>query len=330
MDSQSQKSSPTSSAHPAGAGGGNGPYTVTIYLAAPGTTVSDQHGALHSSSAGHAYYMVSNGKDQDGYGFSPIKTGVIGPGQVVRDEHEMYQNPRFAYTLEITQGQYEKLKSYGEAGVDRSGKQFDLYYNGFSNSCVDYVWTGLSQAGLRPKLEKPDPGFEGTMKVLPNIDALKSIPKPFPDSKLNSSHENPLPKKQSTLQKLLTEVEGELPQERVAALSPESQQLFDRLRSDLPPKVTDDQVLSAMVAARENGIHQPQQLREAVLQEEKIFVMGTTPGFRAMVDLSQPLQSTEEGLARNQQIDARLTEQTQQETQQREMAAQTAGGRQMG
>lgn len=325
MDSQSRSSSP---AQPSTTG--PGPYVVTVYLAAPGTTVRDEKGHIHPSSAGHAYFMVSDGATENGYGFSPIKTGVIGAGHVVRDEYKTYENPRYSHTLEITKGQYEKLKEYGQAGVRGDESRFDLYYNGFSNSCVDYVWTGLSQAGLRPKLEKPDPGFEGTMKVLPNIDALKSIPKPFPDSKLNSSHENPLPKKQSTLQKLLTEVEGELSQERVAALSPESQQLFDRLRSDLPPKVTDDQVLSAMVAARENGIHRPQQLREAVLQEEKIFVMGTTPGFRAMVDLSQPQQSTEEGLARNQQIDARVTEQTQQETQQREMAAQTSGGRQMG
>jgi len=133
------------------------------------------------------------------------------------------------------------------------------------------------------------------------------------------------------LQKLLTEVEGELPpRERLAALSPESQQLFDRMRSDLPEKVSDAQVMSAMVAARENGIHQPQQLRDVVLQEEKIFVMGTTPGFRAMVDLNQPQQSLEEGLARSQQIDTRVTEQTRQETQQREAATQTSGGMQMG
>lgn len=311
--------------------GKKGPYTVTVYLAAPGTPVAGKDGTTHSSSAGHAYFMVADGDKKDGYGFSPIKTGITGPGHVVKGEFETYQNPRFSYTLEITKDQYDKLKAYGEASVNRDQGRFNLYYNGLSNSCVDYVWTGLGQAGLRPKLEKPDPSFEGTMKVLPNIDALKSIPKPFPDSKLNSTHENPLPKKQTTLQKLLTEVEGELPpRERLAALSPESQQLFDRMRSDLPEKVSDAQVMSAMVAARENGIHQPQQLRDVVLQEEKIFVMGTTPGFRAMVDLNQPQQSLEEGLARSQQIDTRVTEQTRQETQQREATTQTSGGMQMG
>lgn len=58
--------------------------------------------------------------------------------------------------------------------------------------------------------------------------------------------------------------------------------------------------------------------------------MGTTPGFRAMVDLNQSQQSLEEGLARSQQIDTRVSEQARQETQQREAAAQTAGGMQMG
>ncbi len=324
MDSQSNSAAASQDSK-------KGPYTVTVYLAAPGTPVAGKDGTTHSSSAGHAYFMVADGAKKDGYGFSPIKTGITGPGHVVKGEFETYENPRFSYTLEITKDQYEKLKAYGEAGVNRNQDNFKLNYNGFSNSCVDYVWTGLGQAGLRPKLEKPDPGFEGTLKVLPNIDALKSIPKPFPDSKLNSTHENPLPKKQSTLQKLLTEVEGEQPpRERLASLSPESQQLFDRMRSDLPERVSDAQVMSAMVAARENGIHQPQQLRDVVLQEEKIFVMGTTPGFRAVVDLSQPQQSLEEGHARSQQIDTRVTEQARQETLQREAAAQAAGGMQMG
>ncbi|MEK0268023.1 hypothetical protein QT383_19680 [Stenotrophomonas rhizophila] len=104
----------------------------------------------------------------------------------------------------------------------------------------------------------------------------------------------------------MTEVEGELPRAG-GALSPESQQLFDRMRSDLPEKVSDAQVMSAMVAASGERIHQPQQLRDVALQEEKIFVMGTTPGFRAMVDLNQPQQSLEEGVARSQQIDTRVT-----------------------
>lgn len=307
-----------------------GPYTVTVYLAAPGTAVRDEKGHGHSSSAGHAYFMISDGEHKNGYGFSPIKTGVIGAGHVVRDEYKTYQNPSYSYTLEITKEQHEKLKEYGEAGVRGDDSRFGLYYNGFSNSCIDYVWGGLRDAGLRPKLEKPDPSFDGTIKVLPNIDALKSIPKPFPDSKLNSSHENPLPKNQGLLQKLLTEVEGEPGHGQASALSRESQQLFDRMRSDLPANVTDGQVMSAMVAARESGIHQLQQVRDVVLHEEKIFVMGTTPGFRAMIDLNQPQQSIEEGLARSQQIDARVAEQTRQETQQREAATQTAGSPQMG
>ncbi|CAD0299603.1 hypothetical protein [Xanthomonas hortorum] len=65
-----------------------GPYTVTVYLAAPGTTVRDEKGHGHPSSAGHAYFMISDGEHKSGYGFSPIKTGVKGPGHVVRYEYK--------------------------------------------------------------------------------------------------------------------------------------------------------------------------------------------------------------------------------------------------
>lgn len=324
-----QTSSQASAGGVANAGEGKGPYTVTVYLAAPGTTVANQDGLLHSSSAGHAYFMVSNSKDKHGYGFSPISTGVMGPGQVVKDEYKTYQNPRYAYRLEITEEQYEKLKAYGEAGVNKNEKQFGLYYNGASNSCVDFVWTGLRQAGLRPKLDSPDRDFDGTMKVLPNLDALKSIPKPFPNSTLNTLEENPLPKKPTRLQKLLTEVEGQHSPERVV-LSKDSQQLFDRMRSELATTVSDEQVLSAVNATRECGIQKPEQLRETVLHDGKIFVMGTTPGYRAMVDLNQPQQTLADEVNRSQQIDARLAEQSQQDSQQRDAAAQTARDIRMG
>ncbi len=324
-----QTSSQASAGGAANAGEGKGPYTVTVYLAAPGTTVANQDGSLHSSSAGHAYFMVSNSKDKHGYGFSPISTGVMGPGQVVKDEYKTYQNPRYAYRLEITEEQYEKLKAYGEAGVNKNEKQFGLYYNGASNSCVDFVWTGLRQAVLRPKLDSPDRDFDGTMKVLPNLDALKSIPKPFPNSTLNTLEENPLPKKPTRLQKLLTEVEGQHSPERVV-LSKDSQQLFDRMRSELATTVSDEQVLSAVNATRECGIQKPEKLRETVLHDGKIFVMGTTPGYRAMVDLNQPQQTLADEVNRSQQIDARLAEQSQQESQQRDAAAQTARDIRMG
>jgi len=55
-------------------------------------------------------------------------------------------------------------------------------------------------------------------------------------------------------------------------------------------------------------------LREAVLHDGKIFVRGTTPGYRAMVDLNQPQQALADEVNRSQQIDARLAEQTQQES----------------
>ena len=49
-----------------------------------------------------------------------------------------------------------------------------------------------------------------------------------------------------------------------------------------------------------------------------------------MVDLNQPQQALADEVNRSQQIDARLAEQTQQESQQRGAAAQTAGIMRMG
>lgn len=49
-----------------------------------------------------------------------------------------------------------------------------------------------------------------------------------------------------------------------------------------------------------------------------------------MVDLNQPQQTLADEVNRSQQIDARLAEQSQQESQQRDAAAQTARDIRMG
>lgn len=84
-------------------------YTLTIYLAAPGTPIRMPGTQEHPSTAGHAYYSISDGKAEVGYGFSPITTGIRG-GQVVMDEHDFYQRPAYARTMEITAEQYQKLR----------------------------------------------------------------------------------------------------------------------------------------------------------------------------------------------------------------------------
>ncbi|MDO5609368.1 MAG: hypothetical protein Q4G62_01070 [Pseudomonadota bacterium] len=156
-----------------------------------------------TSVAGHMYYMISDGNTEKGYGFSPIKSGISGPGHVVLNEHENYQNPAYTRTLQITRAQYEKLEQFGQAGRKGETTYFNLQYQGVNNSCVDFTWGALNHAGLHTvqsrslfnRNPQPQTGFDGTIKVLENKEPLQRIPAPFPDSKLNQETETPLPER---------------------------------------------------------------------------------------------------------------------------------------
>lgn len=108
-------------------------YTVTVFVAAPGTPLRDGS----TSAAGHLYYQISNGESEKSYGFSPQKHGVVvGPGRVSTEDAQTYQSPFYGRTMEITENKYNKLRDFGEA----PGKYaFDLNYNGATNSCIDFT-----------------------------------------------------------------------------------------------------------------------------------------------------------------------------------------------
>lgn len=185
-------------------------YTLRVYVAAPGTPIKD--GA--PSVAGHMYYSVSDGNNVKGYGFSPVVSEMSGPGQVVRDEYKNYEIPRYSRTLEITAEQYQKLQAFGEAGVKGSEEYFNLNYNGMHNSCVDFVWTGLNQAGLhrsipgfRADAAREDKGYEGALKPTHNIQDIQRIRPPVPDSPHNAEEHNPMPER-TWLQRALSRTEG--------------------------------------------------------------------------------------------------------------------------
>lgn len=176
-------------------------YTLTTYIAAPGTPIIDpvteQSGA---SLPGHMYYMISDGLIKEGYGFAPKGHGCpVGQGQVSQFDFESYQNPAYARTIEITHKQYEKLKEFGEAGLKGQETYFDLRYNGANNSCIDFTWGALNHAGLHQQLALPNnqslPLRDAQGQVLPlsNIAALKTIPDPIPDSPYNREVYRDLP-----------------------------------------------------------------------------------------------------------------------------------------
>lgn len=82
--------------------------------------------------------------------------------------------------------------------------------------------------------------------------------------------------------------------ERAAAPSPppspaQADPLYAALRERLPATVSDEQAAAVTLAARRGGVASAAALDSVVVQDNTVFVRGTTPGFRAKVDLSQPL-----------------------------------------
>lgn len=166
-------------------------YRVTIYVAAPGTPLLEGG----TSAAGHVYYTVDDGRESISYGFAPKEHGATtGPGKVYDSDAREYQNPFYRRTLEISKDQYEKLKEFG-AAPDKHG--FNTEYHGLNNSCIDFTWGALNHAGLHRTnvLLMQDKTFEGGLKPLSNVEYIRSIRAPFPDSVLNTEHYNRMPER---------------------------------------------------------------------------------------------------------------------------------------
>ena len=133
--------------------------------------------------------------------------------------------------MEITEGQYEKLREFGE---NPEAFGFDLYYRDARNNCVDFTWAGLNHAGLQRTdsfdlANRMGPSVAGIIaqhapdvrkrtdqlvddkegfRPMRNRDAVDSIAPPFPESPLNKTERNPIPKR-NLGQWLLSEAEAQ-------------------------------------------------------------------------------------------------------------------------
>lgn len=175
-------------------------YTVTVYVAAPGTPLAGGG----TSAAGHVYYSISDGKNNNSYGFAPLAHGESsGLGGVSTTDVADYKDPYYSRTLEISKDQYEKLQAFGR---DAAGHGFNMQYEWKANSCIDFTWSALNEAGLhrRNVFVMTDKDFEGQLKPLSNVEDIKSIKAPFPNSKLNSESQHAMPK-QTFEQRLISE-----------------------------------------------------------------------------------------------------------------------------
>lgn len=178
-------------------------YTVTVYAAAPGTPIRNLHdngsADVAASAPGHMYYGVSDGTESASWGFSPVEHGSInGPGTVSEGDANIYQDPVYARTMEISQGQYEKLKEFGR-NPSRFG--FDMNYKDIRNNCVDFTWAALNHAGIQRTHghigHLTAHGVDGKLSYLPSLAPhdIRTIRDPFPGSELNREETHPQPER---------------------------------------------------------------------------------------------------------------------------------------
>lgn len=180
------------------------PYTVTIYVAAPGTPLLINGGA---SLPGHLFYTTNDGENKNSYGFAPVETAhgsMFAKGKIYSNDIDNYQKPVYARTIEVSKDQYEKIEAFGKA-PEKFG--FNKNYEGTWNNCVDFTWSALNHAGLHSKIVGfiDNKSYEGALKPTRNISDIKEITAPFPKSPLNTEVNNPWPKDRTFLQKLLSE-----------------------------------------------------------------------------------------------------------------------------
>jgi hypothetical protein len=181
-------------------------YVLRIHVAAPGTPlVAPDEPPGATSLPGHMYYSIVQGASTLSFGFAPITPGQIsGPGKIYDNDVKNYMNPLYTRNLEITKEQYEKLQAFGERPAQYG---FNLYYQDVRNNCVDFVWSALNHAGIHARSSfsgKALKTYEGSLKPTRNIDDIKSIQAPIPNSPHNREHRNPMPPR-SVLQKLFSE-----------------------------------------------------------------------------------------------------------------------------
>ncbi|WP_313456946.1 peptidoglycan-binding protein [Stenotrophomonas sp.] len=94
--------------------------------------------------------------------------------------------------------------------------------------------------------------------------------------------------------------------------------LHNAIRGQLPSPISNEAAAHITAQAKQAGIDSPEKLHSVTVQDGKAFVMGTTPGFRAAVDLGQPAPSVEQTSA--QLLNNNSTQQNQVQDEQQKVA----------
>ena len=128
-------------------------YTLTVNIAPSLTS---------ASTPGHMWYSIgdSNG-NKTSFGFEPATHNApFGQGIVESGDNNYFQGTNiFSESIQITQAEYNTLQSFGQSAIEaqQSGRQiitgpnnvsFSLWYNGVTNSCIDFTWASLATIGI--------------------------------------------------------------------------------------------------------------------------------------------------------------------------------------
>lgn len=80
--------------------------------------------------------------------------------------------------------------------------------------------------------------------------------------------------------------------------------LFEAIRQRLPAGTSEEKTAEIVLQTKAvAGIRDPGQIKDIIVQDERVFVMGRTPGFRTAVDLSTPSPGLQDTLRRSEAFD---------------------------
>ncbi|KPL49957.1 hypothetical protein XAXN_04250 [Xanthomonas axonopodis] len=88
------------------------------------------------------------------------------------------------------------------------------------------------------------------------------------------------------------------------AASVSNEPLYWAIHSNLPAGTSDAVTMYALVEAKRSGIMHPDQLQSVTANQDAIWILGHTPGYRAKVDLSETIPPVQESIRQSQALDA--------------------------
>jgi Ca2+-binding RTX toxin-like protein len=139
--------------------------TVTIKIAEAGSPTMDPENPVSGggkSAAGHVWYTLDDGAgNKSDFGFAGQDGDPYDDGKMLDNDSKRYLETAYERTIEITDEQYQLMIKFGK---NPENYGFDIEdYGVLTNSCVDFVWNALENAGFDTK------GYEGALLPTGNI-----------------------------------------------------------------------------------------------------------------------------------------------------------------